>query len=489
MVEMSYQRTKDFDRLSFLYLISGDTDKLRKMLKIANMRHDIMGRYHNALLLGDAEERVNVLEESGNMTLAYISAKLHGLNEAVDRIKIAIETNGGSVDVLMKKIELGNKKSRCLLQPPTPILRETNWPTLEVQKTTLEDLEATLADDVVEKEKEEEAKKEGNDHAGTSWENNEFDEPTGSGARDIASVLDNLNLDGDVGNNDWDDDLDLGDDMVEPTVTNSVNEIYIPSEMGDNKGFLMPKSGRPLAALWTINSHSAIHIAAGAVSSGMQYLNRQIAVTDFSKLRISMFACFFGTFMIMPGIPGSVSMYVPLLRNDIAGYLGSDSLPRTSLRVKPLVNGIHSGYRYFHGGKFNDSRAAFTSVLVEIPLVVTESKQEANEVKEMLEICREYITAIRIKGAMSNCALDPVRSTELSAYFTHCNLQPVHLLLALRSAMGIAFKHKNFICAASFARRLLELPDMSSERNGNIRVKVRLFYVFLFVLFIYDIVM
>jgi len=91
--------------------------------------------------------------------------------------------------------------------------------------------------------------------------------------------------------------------------------------------------------------------------------------------------------------------------------------------------------------------------------------------KEMRNICREYITAIRIKGAMAEAASDPVRATELAAYFTHCNLQPVHLLLALRSAMGTAFKHKNFIAAAGFARRLLELPDMSSERNADLRVK------------------
>ena len=31
VVEMAYQRTKDFDRLSFLYLITGDTQKLRKI--------------------------------------------------------------------------------------------------------------------------------------------------------------------------------------------------------------------------------------------------------------------------------------------------------------------------------------------------------------------------------------------------------------------------------------------------------------------------
>ena len=102
VVEMSYQRTKDFDRLSFLYLITGDTEKLRKMLKIASMRGDIMGRYHNALLLGDASERIHILEESGNLPLAYINAVSHGLTDAAERIKIAIETNKGSVEGLSK---------------------------------------------------------------------------------------------------------------------------------------------------------------------------------------------------------------------------------------------------------------------------------------------------------------------------------------------------------------------------------------------------
>jgi len=60
VVEMSYQKTKEFECLSFLYLITGNVDKLRKMLKIAEMRGDAMSRFHNALFLGDAEERVKV---------------------------------------------------------------------------------------------------------------------------------------------------------------------------------------------------------------------------------------------------------------------------------------------------------------------------------------------------------------------------------------------------------------------------------------------
>merc|ERR1719410_3110548 len=184
-----------------------------------------------------------------------------------------------------------------------------------------------------------------------------------------------------------------------------------------------------------------------------------------------MIGCYLGSTVSLPGIPGSGSIAVPLMRNDTSAHPGNDSLPRISFNMKGLVTGVRQGYRFFQTGKFNDAKSAFTDVMSQIPLTVTDRRNEANEMKEMLEICREYITAIRIKGAMAEAGADPVRSTELSAYFTHCNLQPVHLLLALRSAMGTSFKHKNYIGAASFARRLLELPDMSSERNADLRVK------------------
>lgn len=65
IVEFSYQKTKNFERLSFLYLITGNLEKLSKMLKIAEMRHDSMGAFHNALYLGDVRERVKLLAEAG----------------------------------------------------------------------------------------------------------------------------------------------------------------------------------------------------------------------------------------------------------------------------------------------------------------------------------------------------------------------------------------------------------------------------------------
>lgn len=479
VVEMSYQRTKDFDRLSFLYLITGDTEKLKKMLKISNMRQDIMGRYHNALLLGDAAERVKVLEESGNLPLAYMSATMHNLTEDADRIKITMETNGASVDGLLEKLDPSTKGSCCLLQPPTPIFRSDNWPVLEVPKTTLEDLSAadTSADDedgagVENMNKGVVAFGETTDEWGT------VDDPVGvtTGVDDevgVSTAAEDFDLGEEDDLGDWGDDLEeLGDDGVVEAKEETDDMAGLQAVADDVGDFTMPNAGRPPAACWAANSsHAADHLAAGAASSALQLLNRQIAASEFSVIKENMLNCYLGATMSVPGVPGSLSITVPLMRNDVSGHPGNESLPSPPLKLKDLVSTLRNGYRFFQSGKFNDSKACFLQILTQIPLVVTTVRAEANEIKEMLVICREYITAIRIKAATAEVAADPVRATELSAYFTHCNLQSVHLLLALRAAMGTAFKHKNYIVAASFARRLLELPEMSSEKNAELRSK------------------
>lgn len=65
IVEKAYQQTKNFDKLSFLYLATGSTDKLSKMQKIADARGDPMSRFHNALYAGDVTGRIAVLRDVG----------------------------------------------------------------------------------------------------------------------------------------------------------------------------------------------------------------------------------------------------------------------------------------------------------------------------------------------------------------------------------------------------------------------------------------
>jgi len=68
---------------------------------------------------------------------------------------------------------------------------------------------------------------------------------------------------------------------------------------------------------------------------------------------------------------------------------------------------------------------------------------------------------------------DQKRSCELAAYFTHCSLDAVHLILTLRTAMNLTFKLKNYKSASSFARRLLELgpkADMAQQTRKLLQV-------------------
>ena len=65
------------------------------------------------------------------------------------------------------------------------------------------------------------------------------------------------------------------------------------------------------------------------------------------------------------------------------------------------------------------------------------------------------------------------RICELAAYFTHCNLQPIHQILTLRTACNLFFKIKNFKTSGSFARRLLELgpkPEVAQQTRKILQV-------------------
>lgn len=123
IVEMCYQRTKNFDKLSFLYLITGNLEKLRKMMKIAEVRKDVNGQFQTALLLGDVNERVKILENCGQKSLAYMTAKTHDITEEVERLEETIET------------PIVCNPDAKLLRPPCPITQqEANWPLLSISK-------------------------------------------------------------------------------------------------------------------------------------------------------------------------------------------------------------------------------------------------------------------------------------------------------------------------------------------------------------------
>ncbi|KAL0351810.1 UNVERIFIED_CONTAM: Coatomer subunit alpha-1 [Sesamum calycinum] len=129
IVEYAYQKTKNFERLSFHYLITGNLDKLSKMMKIAEVKNDVMGQFHDALYLGDVRERVKILENAGHLPLAYITASVHGLHDIAERLGKELGDNVPS---------LPGGKQASLLVPPSPVLCAGDWPLLMVSKGIFE---------------------------------------------------------------------------------------------------------------------------------------------------------------------------------------------------------------------------------------------------------------------------------------------------------------------------------------------------------------
>lgn len=65
---MAYQRTKNFEKLTFLYLITGNTDKLRKMMKIGEWAEETHIRMPLAYVCSLVVSRVGQSENFNNGT-------------------------------------------------------------------------------------------------------------------------------------------------------------------------------------------------------------------------------------------------------------------------------------------------------------------------------------------------------------------------------------------------------------------------------------
>lgn len=78
--------------------------------------------------------------------------------------------------------------------------------------------------------------------------------------------------------------------------------------------------------------------------------------------------------------------------------------------------------------------------------------------RELVISTREYLIGITLEVTRRELPADNhKRRLELAAYFTHCNLQPQHALLALQTGVQVAKSAKNTATAARFARRIVAL--------------------------------
>jgi|TARA_B110000238_G_scaffold67658_1_gene74157 coatomer protein complex subunit alpha (xenin) len=459
IVEFAYQKTKNFERLSFLYLITGNEEKLSKMLKIAEMRSDVMGQFHNALYTGDVRERVRILETSGHYPLAYLTAKTHGLEEDAQRLARILTDAGVPVPAVDPSVGK-------LLKIPTPITKDDNWPLLTVTKgffegvlsgdVTEHDYHAFADDDLA--------------NAGAGWGDDGDDLDLGGDEKDTAGndpfadaglvgPDDDAQEKGSVGDDDgsdagWDmEDLELPAGMSEMDGGDANDELQM------DEVFVAPAPGVPASRKWTMKSSvPGEHAAAGDFDSAMKLLHRQLGVVNFTPLKQHFVDAAFATHARFACVAGGPSLTLPLGRNwTPENAPGVVAPPALTASLPILEERLKFAYKTTTEGKFGEALKLFQSIIHSTCVLLVETRREVDEVKELVQIAKEYACALRVEIKRKEFKEDPKRAAELAAYFTHSTLQPIHASLSLRSAMTLFFKLKNYNTAAGFCRRLLEL--------------------------------
>lgn len=248
----------------------------------------------------------------------------------------------------------------------------------------------------------------------------------------------------------WDvEDADLEIPDVGPT-PGLTNEHYVH----------LPTRGPSVALNWTKNSGLVVdHVIAGSFESAARLLHDQVGVVNFEpyeSLFLNLYSASKTIFTWQQHVPPNFTYPLRNYKeNSIKG------LPVAPVKLTSLVTQLQFCYQLTTSGKFTEAVKKLQTLLLYITLLSVDTKMEVSEAQQLLKICREYILGLKMetlrKSLPKNNPEDQKRQCEMAAYFTHCNLQPIHQILTLRTALNMFFKLKNYKTAASFAKRLLEL--------------------------------
>ncbi|KAK1638083.1 coatomer WD associated region-domain-containing protein [Colletotrichum phormii] len=423
VVEMAYQKLKQFDKLSFLYLSTGDHSKLARMAKIAEHRGDFTARFQNALYLGEVEDRIQMFKEIDLYPLAYMTAKSHGLEEECQAI---LEATGLTEDQL-ETPTIGEA-----LTPPKPVVPtfKANWPTKATSQSTFE--KALLG------------QVEGLSLEDAPAAANGFDDAVEDDV--VAKKNGNLiDVDDDEDAAGW----DLGDDVV-PEIEGD----FVNVDSADAGG-----AGSSEAELWARNSPLAVdHVAGGSFESAMQLLNRQVGAVNFAPLKPRFLEVYQASKTYLPA-----SANLPPLVNYVRRTI-EETDPRKVLPIVPrdleflATNDLQQGYNSMKTNKLEDGFQVFKGILHAILINAVTSESEVAEAKKLITSASEYAVAMEIelsRRKLGTTGEQLKRNLELSAYFTIPKIEVPHRQLALHNAMQLAIRNKNYGSALSFANRII----------------------------------
>lgn len=429
IVEMVYQQLHMLDKLSFLYLVTGNTPKLEKMAQIAETRGDIGSLFTNSIYLNDVEKKVEILMASGMYSLAYLTAKNAGLVEVAENI---LEESG----LTEADVELPSVK-KTISSVPAPLSGEAiqSW---DIKAPEISFFEQALAGNM----------------EGLSLEEDKGDEAV----VDEDSAFEDAAFEDDEPIED-DDAWDLGDEDLEVDLEDPIEAV----DVGDTGSL-----DKELLA-WTKNAKTAAgFISVGKFDVAAGLLNKQAGVVKFEPLRSRFMEIYQASKLTAPWFDEAKDTLTCYVRD-------ADTFETDGKRVglvpglDQLDNLVQEGFKLFKANKLEQAIEMFRQTVYTVITLTVTNEDDEEKCQEVLSLCREYILGLQIELKRRELGpADVKRNLELASYFASVDLQPAHRLNALQVAMTQAFKAKNYLLASHFAGEFLRIHS-SGPRGDQAR--------------------
>lgn len=415
IVELVYQQLHLFDKLAYLYLLNGNTERLHKMAVIAEHRGDVLLLVQTTLYLGDVKKRCQVFIEQGMLPLAYTLATAHGMSELAQQILAEAGVDASQVQLpqVLLATPLATPKG-------APVVA---WPLAESKMTTFENALAT-------------------GHVEPLAEAPKAVPEARALATDFETFEEDAEDDDDADGWDMDDDLDIDD-----------AEVFDTPAGEDTPA---PAQGNEVL-LWLRNARTpATYVAAGAFDQAALLLAKQLGVLQFEPLRPRFMEVYHACRLYMPGIDD-----LPLMPT----YIRADNDEDDPAKMGPLCPGfaglddaLQQGFKFFKENLLEQAIDQFRRIIYTIAVLTVDLDEAEAKCRDVLALCREYILGLSIElERRSLDAVDVKRNLELAAYFTRAQLQNAHKINALQVAMLQLFKHKNFALALYFAGEIIRI--------------------------------
>jgi coatomer subunit alpha len=472
VAEKSYQSIKAFNKLSFFYSAQGCTSKLQKMQSIALELNSKNDAFENSLMLGTIRERVKILMQSGQLALAYASAKAHNLTDLIPVIEEEIRNKEVRfVDDFDSQVKRKAQKAKSLL-PWRPVFVENeefttlNWPhTMLVQSN----VEQKMGEAAPEEQNVGDILSDVRDNKLTEdllkFDDEDF--PKNEGIDDFA-------VDADIDGDKWGDEIQLDDDEIlgdiggeeagDPDLADLDKEV----NQQETEFFVPPsKSNDPMNQIVANSMIPAHHIAIGNFKEALDLLRKQIGLANPRPLR-NIFAFLNSNSKIwIPTLPKLPSIRAILRSQD-------GSVPVSIINHEFLKKLYKIGFTETTQGNFKDSLIAFQKWVQYAALSTASNSDEEKEIRKLISSWVEYILAMRIELKRRDKALTKTEEEnwELAWLMTIWKLHPSHQFLALKNAMNLCYKAQNFITAAHLARSILDLESKGVSRFNNSKLDV-----------------